>query len=191
MKSKLIIVLVLVAVIVGGYFMFRQKPADVVVPVVTPTDTVTEQTVKVAVIKYDPDGKGKIKIGCGDEVVFVDRKIAPTKAVLRAAMDELMNLYKDKEFYSSESYEKDPGATFVNRAGQGKLQNVVLENGISKLYFTSGSFTSAGTCDDPRISAQVYYTATQFPTVKDIEVYVNGFLVGTGGLTWEYFNQKG
>ena len=183
MKSKYLWVAIVVAVAVAAVFFPKENP--------TPSPLADKQTVKVAIVKSDPDANGAIKIGCGDEIVFIDRQVSPTTGVLRAAMSELLVLAKDPQFNSLDAYDTT-GATFVSRGdGSSKLENVTIENGLARLYFTGQPFVSGGTCDDPRVSAQVYYTATQFPTVKDIEVYLNGVLIGTGGSAWSYFSQKG
>jgi hypothetical protein len=126
------------------------------------------QTVQIYLIALTDDGISGKKIGCDDSVVPVIVEIPPTQAVLRAAMDQLLQL---KSNYYGES-------GLYNALYQSDLQvdKLTFENENAEIYLT-GSMMLGGECDNPRVEAQLTETALQFSTVKTVTIYINGILL--------------
>jgi len=186
-KTIWVILLVIIVLALGGgtywYFKIRPKnihstaspsptlsqtlsPANSTSPAISPSSTDTKQTVKVFMIAVDDNGASGKKIGCGDSVVAVDREIPPTKAVLKAAMEQLVSI-KDKNYGQSGLY---------NALYQSSLnvESVSIDDNGKATIKLSGTLQLVGTCEDPRIEAQLRETAMQFPTVKSADIFVNG-----------------
>lgn len=102
--------------------------------------------------------------GCGAYISFVQRQVPQTSAVLNATYNWL--------FSNPSSF--DGGNYYNTIATQTNLdfQSVEIVNGVAKVYLT-GSVMGAH-CGDATFAAQIEQTAFQYPTVEDIEVYVNG-----------------
>jgi LysM repeat protein len=122
--------------------------------------------VKVALIELNSGGS----VGCGDSVVLVDRPVAPTRAPLTAAINELLSI-KQRDYGQS-------GLTNILYASNLHVQNITIVNGHANIWLT-GNVSLAGECDDPRAVAQFEETAKQFSTVQTASVYINGVLLQT------------
>lgn len=94
----------------------------------------------------------------------MDVPIAPTVAVLRAALNQLLAL-KSQYYGESGLY----NALYQSNLTVGDL-NIV--NGEAIIYL-EGTFLQGGTCDSPRIQAQLEQTALQFSTVSSVSIYIN------------------
>lgn len=125
--------------------------------------------VKIYLVAEQDNGVSGDPIGCGDSIIAVKRQIAPTQAPLRAALEELLSL-ADKYLGESGLY---------NALYQSKLsvKGVSIDADGKARIDLEGTLLSGGTCDDPRIIAQLTYTAKQFSTVKDAAIYINGTLI--------------
>lgn len=121
--------------------------------------------VKIYLIAIGDNGVSGEQIGCGDSVIAVTRQIPQTQAVLRAALNELLNL-KSKDYGQS---------GLVNSLYQSnlKLDDVYITGGKATVKL-SGNLSLAGVCDNPRVGAQLNSTVLQFPTVKESEIFING-----------------
>lgn len=136
-----------------------------------PAEEVEEQAggvdrVKIYMIALEDKGQSGPEIGCGDSLVAVDRDVAPTKAPLTAAMNELLSV---KEQHYGQS-------GFYNALYQSDLQveNITIdEQGLASIYLT-GTYALSGACDTPRFEAQLVETARQFSTVKEVAIFING-----------------
>jgi enamine deaminase RidA (YjgF/YER057c/UK114 family) len=53
------------------------------------------------------------------------------------------------------------------------IDSAAVENGQATIYM-SGNLEVSGTCEGPRIEAQIRQTADQFSTVGQSIVYING-----------------
>jgi hypothetical protein len=53
------------------------------------------------------------------------------------------------------------------------VQGINIQNGRATIALT-GTLTSGGVCDDPRIMEQLRQTALQFSTVNSVAITVNG-----------------
>src|SRR4051812_41343361 len=58
----------------------------------TPRAVAGAREVKVFLVALDDDGKSGRKIGCNDSLVSITRAVSPTRAPLRAALEELLKL---------------------------------------------------------------------------------------------------
>ena len=104
-------------------------------------------------------------VGCGDEVVAVRRDIQKTQAPLTAALNLLL---AQKSQYYGES-------GLYNALYQSNLRiGSISRNGTAWTIRLTGSLVLGGTCDGPRVKAQLEQTALQFSTVKSVRYYVNG-----------------
>lgn len=108
------------------------------------------------------DGGG---VGCGDSTVPVLRQFAPTVAPLTSALESLLSIRSD--------YYGESGLYNALYHSNLSLQGVNIVNGQAVINL-SGQLISGGTCDDPRIIAQLEQTALQFATVNSVQINVNG-----------------
>lgn len=133
------------------------------------------QTVQIFLVALEGNQPGVEQIGCGDQMVAVDVVIQPTVAVLRAAITELLAV--DSEYYGQSG--------LYNALHQSDLEidSLGLQNGLASVYLT-GDLIMGGTCDTPRIQAQLEQTALQFSTVNQVKFYINGTLLE------DYLSQK-
>jgi hypothetical protein len=126
--------------------------------------TATEQTVKIVLIALEDNGQSGPLVGCGDSAIPITATIPRTQGVLRAALERLLSA--KEQFYGESGY--------YNALYQSDLQvaRIVIEQGKALIYLT-GSIMLGGTCDAPRVEAQIEQTALQFSTVSDVAVFVN------------------
>lgn len=105
-------------------------------------------------------------MGCGDSIVSLERDIPQTKAVLRASLEELLSL-KEKTYQGGSLYNAMAGSKL-------RLDTVSINvEGVVKIEL-SGSYKFTGVCEDARFIAQIEETARQFPTVKEVNIFLNG-----------------
>jgi hypothetical protein len=110
----------------------------------------------------DKGGKG-IKIGCDDSLVRVERKIEPTVAPLKAAIELLLA--------TPHEYSKELGNYW--RGKNLKLKSVAINEGTATIHISGEGPYVAGICDEPRITEQMEKTAMQFSSVNSVKVFVN------------------
>lgn len=129
------------------------------------SSSATTTKVKLYLVAIDDGGVSGKMIGCNDSVVAVDKEIAATNAPLRAAYEQLLAL-------DSRDYGK---SGLVNALYNSNLtiDEVSIQNKVATIKL-KGTLSSAGTCDDPRIIAQLTETALQFTTISSVQVFVNG-----------------
>ena len=147
----------------------------VVEPTTTGNSPSGRQTVQIFLVALEGNLEGVEQIGCGDQLVAVDVVIQPTVAVLRAAITELLAV--DSEYYGQSG--------LYNALYQSDLEidKLGLQNGLASIYLT-GDLLVGGTCDSPRIQAQLEQTVLQFSTVTQVKVYINYILLE------DYLSQK-
>jgi Sporulation and spore germination len=121
--------------------------------------------VKLFLVALDDGGKSGRKIGCNDSLVSVTREVSPTRAPLRAALEELLSLPQNG----------GPGDSLYNALYHSKLKvrSVTLWRGVALIHL-KGSVVVGGVCDNPRVQEQIEATALQFGGVRRVRVYVNG-----------------
>jgi hypothetical protein len=104
-------------------------------------------------------------IGCDDSLIPVEVSVAPTRAPLRAALEQLLAIenstWEGTELYNA-LYRSDI-----------MLEDVTIVNGQATIRL-SGTIRLGGTCDTPRFTEQLRETALQFSTVTEVEVWING-----------------
>lgn len=133
-------------------------------PTQAPPDAVFERT-SIYLIALEDAGQSGEQIGCNDSVIPVEVAIEPTVAPLTAAVEQLLAI--DQEFYGQSG--------LYNALYQSDLtlQGIDIEN-REAIINLSGSVISGGTCDDPRIRAQLEQTALQYGTVDSVTINING-----------------
>jgi hypothetical protein len=126
--------------------------------------TATEKTVRIFLIAVEDNGRSGTLVGCGDSAIPVTVTIPPTQGVLRAALGKLLSA---KQQYYGES-------GLYNALYQSNLEvaSVTIEQGKAIIHLT-GTIMLGGTCDAPRLEAQIEQTALQFSTVGEVAVFVN------------------
>jgi hypothetical protein len=137
------------------------------VPPTTAAATATtagEQTIKIVLIELEGNGQSGPLVGCGDSAIPINATIPRTQGVLRAALEKLFSA--KQQFYGESGY--------YNALYQSDLEvaSVRIEQGNAIIHLT-GTIMLGGTCDAPRVQAQIEQTALQFSTVSDVTVFVN------------------
>lgn len=147
-------------------------PTATPLPFATPTPRAasslapgTVDRVYIYLIAVGDEGRSGELIGCGDSAVAVERTVAPTESPLRVALEELFSI-KEERVGESELYNALHMSDFT-------ISRVVIENGVAKIDLT-GTMSLGGICDNPRVEAQIEFTALQFSTVTSVQVTVNG-----------------
>lgn len=126
--------------------------------------------VKIFLVAVNDNGKSGKKIGCNDSLVAVDRIIPATTAPLTAALKELLSIHTQ---YYGQSGLYD--SLYQSRLS---VTSVALADGKATIHL-SGTYKLGGACDNPRFSSQITETALQFPTVKQVAVFINGISLDT------------
>ncbi len=121
------------------------------------------EEVDVYLVAVGDNGKKGLKIGCDDSLVRVPRKIKPTVAPLKAAIEELLA--------TPHEYSKELGNYW--RGKNLKLKMVSITDGVATIHITGEGPFVAGVCDEPRITEQIENTAMQFDSVNKVKVFVN------------------
>ncbi len=182
-----LIVVVVFAMVAASAFLYsrpQQKPA---VPLITPAPTTVlsptpaditpsgssavqnpapVNEVKIFMMVIGDNGTLGDKVGCGDSIVGVTRKVTPTTTPLTAALNELLGL-KVRELGQSGLY----NSLYQSNL---KLDSATVDaHGLATVKI-SGQVQLGGTCDSPRFKEQILRTVTQFPTVKNTLITING-----------------
>ena len=133
-------------------------------PSATPPATSAEQNVKIFLIAIEDNGQSGELVGCGDSAIPVTVTIPRTQGVLRAALEKLLSA--KQQFYGESG--------LYNALYQSDLEiaGVTIEQGKAIIRLT-GTVRLGGTCDAPRLEAQIEQTALQFSTVSEVAVFIN------------------
>ena len=134
-------------------------------PVRLPTASAVPQTVSIYLIALQDNGKTGTQVGCGDSAVPVAVEVPATQGVLRAALNKLLSI-KDQYYGQSGLYD----ALYQSDL---KVESISIGGGTATIYLT-GKLTLGGTCDSPRVQAQLEQTALQFNTVQRAQIFING-----------------
>jgi hypothetical protein len=132
-------------------------------PVAASTSAPIVEEVDVYLVAVGDNGKKGPKIGCDDSLVAITRKIKPTVAPLKAAIEELLAIPHE--------YNKELGNYWWGK--NLKLKMVSITDGVATIHITGEGPFVAGVCDEPRITEQIKETAMQFPSVNSVKVFVN------------------
>jgi len=110
-------------------------------------------------------GQSGTGVGCRDSIVPATVPIAPTIAPLGAALNTLL----------ASSTRTFPGTTYYNalNASDLRVDSVAVIGGEAQIEL-SGTLVVGGSCDVPRIRAQLEQTALQYNTVSEVTITVNG-----------------
>ncbi|MEW6406801.1 MAG: GerMN domain-containing protein [Chloroflexota bacterium] len=150
---------------------FTASPPTPIPPTATGSQTIpaspttgSQQEIEIFLILLEDNGRSGTLVGCGDSVVPVAVYIPKTQGVLRAAMEKMVSARQ--QFYGETGY--------YNALYQSDLEveNVTIEQGKAIVHLT-GSLMLGGTCDSPRVEAQLEQTALQFSTVTDVQIFIN------------------
>jgi hypothetical protein len=158
--------------------MWMQNSAGVDVASVTPTTTpesiptesaVSTSTVLLAMLDTAQTSTG-ITRGC-DKVVMVHHEIPSTTAPLTAALNAL---------FAISTTSVGGWFNYIPRtSGTLQFDHATVVSGTAHIYLTGSLSGLAGICDDPRTEIQIEETAKQFPTVSDVQLYLNNQAVTT------------
>jgi hypothetical protein len=143
----------------------QAQPAPATSTSAPPTSTTAaEQMVKIVLIELEGNGQSGPLVGCGDSAIPINVTIPLTQGVLRATLEKLFSA--KQQFYGESGY--------YNALYQSDLDvaSVTIEQGNAIIHLT-GTIMLGGTCDAPRVQAQIEQTALQFSTVSDVTVFVN------------------
>lgn len=121
--------------------------------------------VKVYLVALEDDGRSGQKIGCGDSLVAVTRRVRARRPTLKMAIQELLLVPHEydarlKNFWRGRNLR-------VRSASVGR-------GGVATIHIAGAGPQVAGVCDHPRIESQIEETAKQFPEVRRVRVFVNG-----------------
>ena len=119
--------------------------------------------IKVYLVAVGDNGKKGKKIGCDDSLVPVTRRVSATEAPLRAALQELLSMPPEPL--------DNPGLQNFWKGRNLSLRNVTIQKQTATILI-SGDVFVAGICDEPRIVGQIEETARQFPSVKNVKVFI-------------------
>lgn len=121
-------------------------------------------SVRVYLVAIGDNGRSGAKIGCGDSLVPVTRKIASTSSPLRVSLNLLLS---DHHRYYGQSGLYN--ALYQSRLG---VRSAQVVNGTATVRLV-GSMRLGGICDDPRVGGQLRQTVLQFHTVRRAAIFVN------------------
>lgn len=129
-----------------------------------PIPTAGTMTIKLFFVAIGDNGRSGKKIGCEDSIVAVNRVIPQTSAPLTAALKELLSL-RERNYGQSGLYNALYQSTL-------KLDGVSIVNARAIINL-SGGLMLGGVCDNPRVKAQLEEIALQFPTVREVAIFIN------------------
>lgn len=180
MNTRNLVLTVLVAALALFFiwFMWMQNAAGVDLAAITPTTTpeaiptqsaAATSTVLLAMLDTAQISNGPSR-GC-DQVVMVNQQIATTTAPLTAALNALFSI-STTTVQGWFNYIPRTSATL-------QFASATVANGTANIYLTGSLSGLAGVCDNPRTEIQIEETALQFPTVQQVQLYLNNQPVTT------------
>jgi hypothetical protein len=180
-RNLLITILVGIVALMFIVYMWMQNTAGVDMEDITPTETPTStptttpeaaaatSTVLLAMLDTEGISNGPSD-GC-DKVVMVNQAIPATTAPLTAAMQAL---------FAISTTSVQGWFNYIDRTNETlQFQSATVVNGTANIYLTGSLTGLAGVCDDPRTDIQIKRTALQFPTVQNVQLYLNNQAVAT------------
>ncbi len=122
-------------------------------------------------------------VGCGDVVFYAEKNIPHTLTPLKVVYEKLFSLEATTSIegkdYANAIYSHVQGRV-IKMEDRGdqiikplQFDRVVIEDGVAHVYL-SGDYATVGTCEPPRTEAALKLVATQFDTVDNAEIYLNG-----------------
>lgn len=149
-----------------------QSPSETA-PATSPSTTTSALTI--FYVALNDQGKSGPMIGCGDSIVATETGPVVYASQVEAAMSDLLD---DKDAQHGQSGLMNALAssnlTYVSSSVSGDTVTVEL----------TGELSSGGVCDDPRIIAQLTYTAMVAAEAGEAKILVNGIDIN------KYLSQK-
>jgi hypothetical protein len=120
---------------------------------------------QIYLIALEDEGQSGQEIGCGDSAIPVTINIEPTIAPLTAALENMFAI--DEQYYGQSG--------LYNALHQSNLsvQGIDIDNGHATIAL-NGDLQMGGTCDTPRVEAQLRQTVLQYSTIDTVSVTING-----------------
>ncbi len=178
-RNFVLTMIVAVVAILFIVFMWMQNSAGVdlstITPTTTPEETMVPETtaatssIMLAMLDTAQTSNGPSR-GC-DKVVMVNQTIPSTTAPLTAAMNALFAI-STTTVNGWFNYIPRTSATL-------HFDHATVVSGTANIYLTGTLTGLAGICDDPRTEIQIQETAKQFPTVQNVQLYLNNTAVST------------
>lgn len=135
-------------------------PTGATNPPTSPADTVD-----VFLITLEDGGQSGTPVGCNDSLVGMGTAVP-------AGEDPLVSAYA--ALFAIREERVGPQA-FYNALHASNLlvrSSTIDANGRAEVYL-EGTYSLGGTCDTPRMIAQLEAAALQFPQVTDVQIYLN------------------
>lgn len=135
------------------------------------TNTAADPTKRVANVYYvalEDAGANGDEIGCGDSVIAVEKTFTVSSQSSQAAT------YAALSVILANKNQKVEGGKYYNALYQSDLavDSVTVLSGKATVKLT-GTLTLGGTCDSPRVEAQLENSALQFEDVDSVQVYID------------------
>ena len=144
-------------------------PPDTPPPAATPkaptaSTEVPPQEASIFLIALEDNGKAGELVGCGDSAIPVKITIPGSQDAMQAALEALFAI--KEQFYGE--------AGLYNALYQSDLQveSASVEDGKATVHL-AGTLMLGGTCDNPRVQAQIEETVLQFAAVSEVTVFLN------------------
>lgn len=180
MNTKNVMLTVVIAIVAVLFirYMWTRNSAPVDMNAAVPTSTPATSTplssaatssVLLAMLDTEHVSNGPSR-GC-DTVVMVSQQIPSTTAPLTAAMNALFAI-STTSVQGWFNYIPRTSATLT-------FAGATVVNGTANIYLSGSLSGLAGVCDDPRTEIQIEETAKQFPTVQQVQLYLNNQPVNT------------
>lgn len=130
-----------------------------------PALNISGDTVQMALIALEDNGASGELVGCGDSAVMVEVPYKAGDDPLQTALEALLGIH--------ERYYGQSGLYTALYQSDLQLDSLTYEGGTVFIEL-SGTLKTGGTCDLPRIEAQLMKTALQFPELSGAQYFING-----------------
>lgn len=136
-------------------------PTGVTEPPTSPADTVD-----VFLIVLEDAGQSGTPVGCNDSLIGVGTAVPAGEDPLVSAYAALFAI-RDQRVGPQAYYNALHASNLLVRS------STIDANGRAEVYL-EGTYSLGGTCDTPRMIAQLEAAALQFPQITEVQVYLNG-----------------
>lgn len=123
-------------------------------------------TVDVFLILLEDAGQSGTPVGCNDSLVGMGTAVPAGEDPMVSAYAALFAI-RDQRVGPQAYYNALHASNLLVRSSS------IDANGRAEVYL-EGTYSLGGTCDTPRMIAQLEAAAMQFPQVTDVQVYLNG-----------------
>ncbi len=192
-KTIISIALIIASLIIGGvsYYLYQNRESvettgpktrevsgekdateeenDIVTPTVTMPKPALEED-EIAVYFVDVENQRNIDetFGCGDSLSYLTQNLENEEITLEEKIESAVNFL----ITANDQYVGKGGLYNAFYQSNLSINRVEIEDSTANVYLT-GELELAGTCDNPRIRAQLENTITQFDEIDDSEIYLN------------------